>query len=268
MPTFFQREQSRSRFIRWLLVYLMSAWSLQSCAYLSNAVSEKSFGEWRINAGEQVFMRDSVGSLRVMILKEPANALLYTVDDSLFYDIPSLSKVPRGSRKPLFLAHNEWELRSNAVEFDTVHFQDAHFDVDFFTIPFRYRFRQGVTIPASGVASPFCGGLYGGWRFDVASHTLHLLPNQTLQKFTTNGFGIGVFTAFAPVYVSPWNTDYQTMVEYEGLGINYGGAFIWAYQSVTIGLLLGFEMLMDENASIWVYHNKPWVGFALGFNLN
>lgn len=262
-----KHRQIKSFMVRRITVGVLCciAAAMQSCAFLINGTSDKTFGSWQIAAGERVFMRDTSGNVKTRIVEKPQSVLLYTLDDTLFYH--GVERSP-AEQQTLFFAHNEAELRKNAAVYDTVRFRDAHFDIDFITIPFRFRFRQGMTLPPSGVASPFCGGLYAGWRMDAASHQIHLLPNQTLRSFTTTGLGVGVFTTFAPVYVSPWNTDYRTMVEYEGLGINYGAAFVWAYQGLTIGLLLGFEALADENSAIWVYHNKPWVGFSLGFNLN
>ncbi|TAE26231.1 MAG: hypothetical protein EAZ92_11055 [Candidatus Kapaibacterium sp.] len=249
-------------------IFLIVAPLLHSCGLFSNALNEKSYGVWNIRAGERVFMRDSNGITRSFRTDKDIPAFLYRADDTLFYYSSAWASSKNINKAPLFFAHNEPELRANAVEFDTTYFRDSRFDVDIISIPFRYRFRQGVTLPPSSIASPFCGGIYAGWRVDAALHSVRLLKNETLRNFSTSGFGIGVFTALAPVYVSPWNTDYRTMVEYEGLGLNYGFAIIYAYQSITIGALLGYELLLDENSAIWVYHNRPWLGFSFGLNLN
>jgi hypothetical protein len=232
------------------------------CSFLLNSTTEKSFGYWDVEAPQRVYERDASGIIHEKLIPTPFRALLYMVEDTLFFHSSSQSV---GN---LLMAHNEELLRKNAQESDTLHFRSAHFDIDFLTIPLRYRFRQGMTIPPYLVASPFCGGVYAGWRTDAASHSIQLLPNQTLRSFSILGWGIGAFAAVAPVYVSPWNTDYRSMVEYDGLGVNYGAAAIVAYQSITVGLLLGFELLLDENSALWVYQNKPWVGLSLGFNLN
>ena len=36
----------------------------------------------------------------------------------------------------------------------------------------------------------------------------------------------------------------------------------------TFGAALGFDNLLDKNRKAWIYQDKPWIGFTVGFNIN
>jgi len=41
-----------------------------------------------------------------------------------------------------------------------------------------------------------------------------------------------------------------------------------AVQNISIAMGIGFDFLLDGNRDVWIYQNKPWLGFAVGINLN
>jgi len=82
------------------------------------------------------------------------------------------------------------------------------------------------------------------------------------------GFSFGGLTGLGNTLVSPTTTNDQTEQEYDGIVWTKGVAGIFALNSVTIGLSLGFDNLLDQNRSIWIYESKPWIGFTFGLNLN
>jgi hypothetical protein len=36
----------------------------------------------------------------------------------------------------------------------------------------------------------------------------------------------------------------------------------------SFGLAVGYDYLMNPDRKIWIYTNKPWVGFVVGIALN
>lgn len=68
--------------------------------------------------------------------------------------------------------------------------------------------------------------------------------------------------------VSPTTTNDQTEHEYDGIVWTKGVAGIFAINTFTIGVSLGFDNLLDQNRTVWIYESKPWIGFTFGLNLN
>lgn len=257
-----------------LLISVMSM--LESCSLLWSGANSRSLGDWNVESGQRITARLPGGQLQEKQIAQTFRALLLTQDDSVFFE-PYTQTLPQNDDNPLtldisdtastFLAHNYLAASKMLRQEDSFYAWDSHFDIDAITVPFRYRFRQGTTIPGGFVSNPNVG-LYAGWRTDIVTHKIQYTKNLCLSELITSAFGIGAFTSVNPVYVSPWNTDYGVDVEYDGLGMNYGVAVIAGYRQLTIGLLLGLELLLDENSAFWVFHNKPWIGVSLGLNLN
>jgi hypothetical protein len=38
--------------------------------------------------------------------------------------------------------------------------------------------------------------------------------------------------------------------------------------NASLGLLIGWDHLLDNNKEYWIYQGKPWFGIALGISLN
>ena len=68
--------------------------------------------------------------------------------------------------------------------------------------------------------------------------------------------------------MNPANTSNAILTEYDGIVLQKGIAGIVAMNKLTLGLSLGFDNLIDNNRTVWVYNNKPWFGLMLGLNLN
>ncbi len=248
---------------------------LSSCSLLWKSSNSKVLGTWNVESGQRITARTSNGQMLEKRVNGLCRALLLAVEDTLVLE-PEFSSMPVDDNNPITLdksdstltlfAHNYLQ-KGNQIEADNFRAFDSHFDIDAITVPFRYRFRQGRTIPGGFVSNPNVG-VYAGWRTDFITHGIKNVRNISLSEVTAGAVGFGAFSTVNPVYVSPWNTDYGVDVEYDGLGMNYGFAVIVGYQQLTLGLLLGFELLLDENNVHWVFHNKPWVGVSLGLNLN
>ncbi|HJV20754.1 MAG TPA: hypothetical protein VJ552_12800 [Sediminibacterium sp.] len=146
-------------------------------------------------------------------------------------------------------------------------FKQSSFDIDFLTIPFKYRFTS------AGMPNQFNthlnGAVYVGYRTDT--YTLHyhrdLLENST-RHFTHKGISFGGFTGLGGTAINPWMTGNTLNIEYDGVVWSKGLAAIIAVNQFTMGLALGWDHLLDKNRKYWIYQGQPWLGFVFGLNLN
>jgi hypothetical protein len=68
--------------------------------------------------------------------------------------------------------------------------------------------------------------------------------------------------------MNPFVTNNNITSEYDGLVITKGVAGLVGVGDFTVGAALGFDNLLDKNRKVWIYENKPWFGFNVGFNIN
>lgn len=146
-------------------------------------------------------------------------------------------------------------------------FRQNSFDIDFLTLPFKYRFRIG-DMPRQ-FTSTLSGGLYLGYRTDV--YVLHYPSNllgKSSRHITHTGFSFGAFSGLGGTAMSPWVTNDVVQIEYEGMIWSNGVAGIIGFNNFTVGLALGMDHLLDPNRKAWIYQQKPWIGVVFGLNLN
>ena len=146
-------------------------------------------------------------------------------------------------------------------------FTNASFDIDFLTIPFKYR-------PAlSGVArqlnTTLNGAVYVGYRQDRygVSYRRNLLGLYN-RRFTHYGFSIGGFTGLGAAVINPTVTQNQVSIEYDGVVWSKGAAAILGIDNFTLGLAAGWDVLLDADRTVWLYNSKPWIGLVFGLNIN
>jgi hypothetical protein len=141
------------------------------------------------------------------------------------------------------------------------------FDLDVLAIPFKYR--QPTKEMERQLITQFNGALYAGFRTDRFRIFYKKTPLRLATRNITHyGYSVGLFSGIGAESINPWVTQYQYAGEYEGLVWSKGIAVIVGINSITIGLGVGFDYLLDNNRKIWIYQNKPWLGLMLGLNLN
>lgn len=157
-------------------------------------------------------------------------------------------------------------LETGAVNTRTSFYKNS-FDVDFLTIPFKYR------PPAQGFPRQFTtqlnGGLFLGYRSDI--YVLHY--NRNLLGIANRrthhiGFSVGGFTGLGSTSMNPWVTGDRITSEYEGVAWSKGAAAIVGLNNFTAGIAVGWDHLVDKNKSVWIYQGKSWIGLVFGLNLN
>lgn len=146
------------------------------------------------------------------------------------------------------------------------YYQLTSFDIDLFTIPFKYRFAQAGR-PGELVTSANLG-VYTGIRYDLGRFRTISFRSERRSDIQSFSVGLGAVFSIDPVTINEYNTKGRVLDEYEALGLNYGLATIVGYKSITAGLALGFENIADRNNRLWVYRQKPWLGLTVGININ
>ena len=68
--------------------------------------------------------------------------------------------------------------------------------------------------------------------------------------------------------MNAWVTDNQISYEYDGAVWNMGFAGVIGINRARMGFTLGWDHLPDNNKEYWVYQGQPWLGIAIGLNLN
>ena len=156
---------------------------------------------------------------------------------------------------------------TSQAEIKSAYFRQASLDLDFLTIPFKYRPTQ------SGLPQQFNtnlnGAVYLGRRDDIYHLSYRRTPLGKYQRQISHyGISYGVFTGFGGSAMNPSVTNNHISVEYDGLVWGKGVAGIIGINNFTIGLAVGFDHLLDKNKKVWIYQGKPWPGLAFGLNLN
>ncbi len=146
-------------------------------------------------------------------------------------------------------------------------FSKYSLDLDFITIPLKYRFATNA-VPQQLNAN-INGAVFLGYRTDRYSVTYKSNPIKLpARKITHYGFSFGICTGLGNTDMNATNTSKRLASEYDGLVWNKGVAAIIAIDNFTMGLVCGFDNLLDQHSKIWIYENKPWIGLGLGLNLN
>lgn len=149
----------------------------------------------------------------------------------------------------------------------TPFFTKSSFDIDFLTIPIKYRF------PSEGfprqLNANLNGGLYIGYRRDFYILNYNVSPmGVSTRSITHLGVSAGGFLGLGNTFISQYMTGGAVQSEYDGVVFNKGFAAIVALNRFTAGLAVGWDRLLDRNSRYWIYNEKPWVGIVLGLNLN
>ena len=141
------------------------------------------------------------------------------------------------------------------------------FDLDFLTIPLKFRYSQ-KSVP-SQLNTNINGAVYVGFRTD--RYTLNYQTNPlfiTKRRIMHFGYSLGLFTGMGNTQMSPTNTNNILSQEYDGIVWSKGIAGIVGINKFTLGFAVGFDNLLNKDRNIWIYEGKPWLGLAFGLNLN
>jgi hypothetical protein len=131
------------------------------------------------------------------------------------------------------------------------------------------KYRPSVYGLPSQLTSDLNFSLYTGWRFDnfkITSRT-NPLGNRYL-KISNLGYDFGFFVGPGTTIINPFTTNNATSNEYSGMIIQTGMAVFLESNIASFGVAAGIDNLLNGDRDIWIYNNKPWVGFIVGIAIN
>ncbi len=141
-------------------------------------------------------------------------------------------------------------------------------DLDFMTIPLKYRFPAGQ-LPNT-LTTNFNGAFYAGYRIDEYKLNYKHTPLSTYKQTIKHlGYSAGLFTGLGSSIIN--NSVLKSLApvnEYDGVLLVSGIAVNLAVEKISIGVALGTDYLMDRKHRDWIYEGKPYLGFTLGLNLD
>lgn len=157
---------------------------------------------------------------------------------------------------------------------DTIHtaskkynFTKSSFDFDLISIPLKFR----PALPAfpAQLNATVNGGLFIGRRTDVYRLSWHKtelgIDKSALQHY---GFSFGAFTGIGSAIMNPSVTNNQIETEYDAVVIPFGLTTLVVYNNLTFGIAAGVDHMLNNHRKYWIYDGKPWIGLAVGLNLN
>lgn len=250
---------------------------LTSCSHIRQRSSILSLDRiYIIKKNQPLYYTDINKGLSAKQLATNTPGVIFEREDTLFIEFIG-SKLPLSdtfentldqsdSNKVFFAYQDSFPKAKFERQTPWFSYQFTSFDVDLFTIPFKYRFSQSQ-VPGQLVTNANLG-IYFGIRHDIGQYRKTYFRNYRRTDLRSFSFGGGGFLSFNSNTLNDFYTNGKITYEYEALGYSYGLAGIVGYKALTVGLALGFENLADRNNPIWIYRQKPWLGLTVGLNLN
>jgi hypothetical protein len=156
---------------------------------------------------------------------------------------------------------------TDSLIFKPMVFKKQSLDIDITSIVLKYR-PSVYGLPAQ-LTTDLNMALYVGWRYDYYHIMSKKDPlSRSYHKISNRGFDFGVFAGPGATLISPFTTQNKRTDEYSGMIIQTGIAGFIESNVASFGVAIGYDYLLNPDRKIWIYSNKPWVGFILGIALN
>lgn len=233
----------RARFVNCIVIFFIAA----GCAPLDEIYShEFSSGYYRLKApdtnSEKVYLNMDEDTITIFPLTDNVKSGGINLTLSKSHQISSL--------RPGSDMHNSTFIRTSV-------------DIDLSTVLLKYR--PGKADVPSQLNSNINGVFYTGFRKDYFKIKSNLSKINEIKTFIRHtGFDFGLFAGIGIAPINPTVTENNISQEYDGIVFQKGFSVFTTYENMSVGLAVGFDNLLDNNKSIWIYNNKPWFGIILG----
>ncbi len=156
---------------------------------------------------------------------------------------------------------------TDSLIFGPIVFKKQGLDIDITSIILKYR-PSVAGLPAQ-LTTDLNMALYVGWRYDSYKIMSKKNPlGRNYSKISNRGYDFGVFAGPGATLISPFTTRNKRADEYNGMIIQTGVAGFIESNVASFGLAIGYDYLMNSDRQVWIYNNKPWLGFVVGIALN
>jgi hypothetical protein len=153
------------------------------------------------------------------------------------------------------------------IFFSPMVFKKTSLDIDITSILLKYR--PSVYGLQGQMTTDFNIALYAGWRHDSYNITSKMDPlGKSYHNIINRGYDFGFFAGPGVTLISPFTTNNKRTYEYSGMIIQTGIAGFVESNVASFGITIGFDHLLNSDREVWIYRNKPWVGFIVGIALN
>lgn len=155
---------------------------------------------------------------------------------------------------------------TDSLIFNQMVFKKQSLDFDLTSILFKYR-PSSYGLPAQ-LTTDLNIALYTGWRYDSYQIKRKKDPlGKRYYKINNRGYDFGFFAGPGTTLVSPFTTRNNRSDEYNGMIIQGGIAGFIELSMASFGFAAGYDYLLSQDRKIWIYNNKPWIGFVVGIAL-
>ena len=146
-------------------------------------------------------------------------------------------------------------------------FSKKSVDIDITSILFKY-YPSVDDLPGQ-LNTDFNAALYAGWRKDNYHIKGHKDPlGKCRYEIVNRGYDFGLFAGPGTTLISPFTTRNARADEYNGFILQFGVAGFIESNVASFGLAAGFDYLLSPDRDVWIYNNRPWLGFIVGIALN
>lgn len=157
--------------------------------------------------------------------------------------------------------------QADSLQQSTSRFSKKSLDIDITTVLFKYRPRTG-DLPEQ-LSAELNVALYAGWRRDFYAIKATRDPlGKPQYRVVNRGFDFGILAGTGTTLVSPSTTRNAITTEYNGMLLELGLAGFVETSFASFGLAVGFDHLLGPDRSVWIYNQKPWIGFVVGVAIN
>jgi hypothetical protein len=158
-------------------------------------------------------------------------------------------------------------LPSDSLMFTPMVFHKTSLDIDITSV--LLKLRPAVHGLQQQLTTDFNIAVYAGWRYDryVVSGKKNPLGRHT-TRINNLGYDFGVFAGPGVTLVSPFTTGNNRTDEYSGMIIQAGIAGFLETTVASFGVAAGYDHLANPDRKVWIYRNRPWVGFIVGIAIN
>jgi len=146
-------------------------------------------------------------------------------------------------------------------------FRKKSLDIDITSVLFKYR--PAINGLQPQLSTDFNAALYAGRRHDSYRIKSTMNPIGKCQyEIINRGYDYGVFAGPGTTTINSFSTRNAITNEYDGMILQFGVAGFLESFVASFGIALGFDCLLSPDSNVWIYNNKPWVGFIVGIALN
>ena len=135
-------------------------------------------------------------------------------------------------------------------------------EIGLITIPFKYRSGNGSETGPNRLASAVNAGVYVGRKWGRTR--FYADPTRVSTGWS---FMLAAVATPTVISITATNTAPVVINPSDEVGYSLGTAALGSYGSFTAGLVGGWDFPATEQAKKWVYANKFWLGFGLGYKL-